>query len=241
MNHTKIAMSQVGVYSMNLNDPPLGRGSFATVRRALNTQTKQEVAAKEIYCTQEIRREKSFSKYIEPELRSLQNLSHPYLVKFLHAEFTDCYLYIFLEYCEKGSLDSFVKRHSLSPQLRSRFMLELADVVEYIHQHDIIHRDIKPDNILVKEEDGSHHIRLADLGVIKEVSNASEARTASFQGTQNWAAPQLHFDLIGQKAKYSNKADVFAVGLVYHALINQKPGRKLKPLTGTRNLYINQY
>ena len=217
---------------MDMEAPLLGSGSQGYVRTGFNTKTKEVVAAKEIPCDAEIMKDEHYTKYIEPELKCWENLSHPYLVKYYYSEVKSGFLYLIFEHCEQGSLKKFVRHNTLTPALKERFLKELSEVLRYLHQNNIIHRDIKPENIFVKEEASGFHIRLGDLGTIKEMQDARKSMTASFLGTLEWMAPEVHYAVGRSATRYSANADTFSAGLVFHAIINHHSNESLQALMG---------
>ena len=222
----------VGDFRVDLHAALIGRGSQGYVRKSTNINTDQAAAAKEIVCDDRVRRSEQYTRLLT-ELKVWKKLSHPFLVEFFHADYVDNFLYLVFQYCEQGSLNDFISSNELSMELRKRFMWELSDVVHYLHQENIMHRDIKPDNILIKtDSSGHHHIRLADLGLIKELPDAMREVTASFAGTVKWMAPEVYQASRGGPTRYSSKADVFSTGLVFHSIITYNNQERLQPITG---------
>ena len=222
----------VGDFSVDLRADLLGRGSQGYVRKATNRNTNQDAAAKEIVCDGRVRRSEQYIRILT-ELQVWERLSHPFLVEFLHADYVDNFLYLIFQYCEQGSLNDFINNNQLSMDLRKRFMWELSDVVQYLHGENIMHRDIKPENTLVKtDSSGWHHIRLADLGLIKELPEPRREVTASFAGTIGWMAPEVYQAFGGERARYSSMADVFSTGLVFHSIITYNNQGRLHPIRG---------
>ena len=234
-----MATRRIGEYSIDLDAPLLGSGSQGYVRKAVNTKTNKMVAAKEIPCDADIMKDEYYRKHIEPELECWKTLEHPNLVNYLYSEIKSGYLYLIFEFCQHGSLNRFVRQHTLTPSLKQRFIQELADVLNYLHSHNILHRDLKPDNLLVQEEKSGFHIRLCDLGTVKEMQDAAKSVTASFQGTLMWAAPEVHYAVGRSSTRYSAAVDTFSAGLVFHAILNHNSNERLQPLMG--NIFNHIY
>ena len=153
------------------------------------------------------------------EMNIHSGLNHPSILRF-YASFEDRQaFYIVMEHAEKGDLLNYIKRKyggtmSLS-DLRVRVLTPLLKALSYLHQQGIIHRDVKPENILVVR-DGS--VKLCDFGFS---INSYDERPKSYVGTLEYMAPEI---LKKKTHLFSEKLDIWSVGvLVYECLIGVSP------------------
>ena len=134
----------------------LGKGSFATVWKGRHVEQNTEVAVKRVQPGDDtIEEGRAFNrKYVVGEIAALKAIDHKNIVKIYHSTRKDGYIYMFLEYCEQGSLQKFVKEElTLSEVTCISFIKDLSEAVRCLHEKKppIIHRDIKPDNLVVTE------------------------------------------------------------------------------------------
>lgn len=109
------------------------------------------------------------------EINILKILDHPHIIKIYEVYYYKSSYYIVTEYCEGGPLSQLLKHHIVTPQLAQAIFRQLVSALAYIHRQNIIHRDIKLDNILIvsKLESSSSteiDIRLIDFGLSKKLT-----------------------------------------------------------------------
>ncbi len=158
----------------------------------------------------------------------LARLDHPHIARLLDAGlFEDHEPYLILEYVEGEPIDAYCARNELDAQSRLRLFLGVLAAVSHAHTHLIVHRDIKPGNILVTR-DGT--VKLLDFGIAKLLhgEDGSELTIASAHPlTPQYAAPE---QLLGEPV--TTATDVYALGLVLYSLLTGKHPRASRPLTG---------
>ncbi|KAK9453793.1 kinase-like domain-containing protein [Dipodascopsis uninucleata] len=186
----------------------LGKGAFGAVYRALNWQTGETVAAKQISLDN---LSKAEIKKIMLEIDLLRNLDHPNIVRYHGFVKTDSSLYIILEYCENGSLTAISKNFGQFPEhLVAIYIAQVLQGLIYLHDQGVIHRDIKGANILTTKEGV---VKLADFGVATRAPEDSQV-----VGTPNWMAPEIIL-LNGA----TSSSDIWSVGCTIIELITGKP------------------
>ena len=171
----------------------LHQSDKSTVALVIDTETGKKVVRKELSGRHLI-----YSK--------LQTIYHPYLPNILSVRLENGKTIVTEEYIEGASLG----RISLSERGLTRAFLELCQVLEFLHGHGILHRDIKPDNILLAP-DG--HIRLIDFDAARE-PKANEAQDTRLLGTRGYAPPeQFGF------SQTDARADIYALGATFRQLL----------------------
>lgn len=199
----------------------LGRGASGNVYRALNFVTGETVAIKSV----SVSSLPASLPDIMSEIDLLKNLNHPNIVKYKGFARDKDSLFIVLEYCENGSLQSILKRFGKFPEsLVAVYMRQVLEGLVYLHDQGVIHRDIKGANILTNK-DGS--VKLADFGVSSRAPTPDLAAVASSSdldpdnevvGSPYWMAPEV----IGQSGA-TTASDVWSVGCVVVELLEGKP------------------
>ncbi|AGO14266.1 AaceriAFL217Cp [[Ashbya] aceris (nom. inval.)] len=186
----------------------LGHGNYGTVSKVLHKPTNIMMAMKEV----RLELDESKFRQILMELEVLHKCQSPYIVDFYGAFFIEGAVYMCMEFMDGGSLDKSYDPHEIGgieePQLALitesviRGLKELKDV------HNIIHRDVKPTNILCSATQGT--VKLCDFGVSGNLV-ASLARTNI--GCQSYMAPERIKSLNPDKATYSVQSDIWSLGL----------------------------
>ncbi|KAL7423239.1 Protein kinase of the Mitotic Exit Network [Cryptotrichosporon argae] len=198
----------------------LGRGASGSVFRALNFLTGETVAIKSISL-------QSLGPSLLPDIMSeidlLKNLNHPNIVKYKGFARDRDSLFIVLEYCENGSLQSIVKKFGKFPEsLVAVYVSQVLEGLVYLHEQGVIHRDIKGANILTNK-DGS--VKLADFGVSSRA--AAPVSLGGAKGGDNdnevvgspyWMAPEVI-----EQSGATTASDIWSVGCVVVELLEGKP------------------
>ena len=177
--------SKVGPYDFNYI-LQLGKGSFGHVFLIEKKDTLEKFALK-ILDKEKIYRRK-LEKYAFTERNILMNISHPFIAKLYYAYQTHEKLALVMDYCPNGDLSMTLDREKILPENIARFyIVEILLGLQELHSHNIIFRDLKPDNILI---DGAGHIKITDFGLSKEgMYNGKMAK--SFCGSAAYFAPEM--------------------------------------------------
>lgn len=193
----------------------LGRGASGQVYRALNFLTGETVAIKSVSLH-------SLAPSSLPDIMSeidlLKNLNHPNIVKYKGFARDKENLFIVLEYCENGSLQSILKKFGKFPEsLVAVYISQVLEGLIYLHEQGVIHRDIKGANILTNK-DGS--VKLADFGVSSRATGPTtgEGNDNEVVGSPYWMAPEVI-----EQSGASTASDIWSVGCVVVELLEGKP------------------
>ncbi|CAO3665239.1 unnamed protein product [Rhizopus microsporus] len=191
----------------------LGEGAAGTVWKIRYKPTNQTMAKK----TMTVDPDPQLQRQILRELSFLKTCESPYIVAFYGAFLEETTVSICMEYCEGGSLEDIYKRaNELQGVIGETILANVAEAVcrglIYLHSQHVIHRDVKPSNILMTRQG---KIKLCDLGVSGELIN-SLAQT--FTGTQYYMAPERI-----KGASYTVRSDIWSLGLTIIEVAQNRP------------------
>ncbi|CAD8202589.1 unnamed protein product [Paramecium pentaurelia] len=192
----------------------IGEGMSAKVFRSIEKQTNKVVAVKMI--KQEFGREEQALDIVKTEVKILQSLNHPNIIKVLEVYENDQTFWIVQEFVQGTPLSEILKQKLPTEQIKM-IMIGLLNTVSYLQSLRIVHRDIKPENIIV-QKDGS--IKVIDFGF---AANLKFGSVSSVCGTPGYYAPEV----LRQKESSFN-SDMFSVGVVLFNLITNQPMLKSK-------------
>ena len=188
----------------------VGEGTFATVRLAINKQTKEQVAIKIMDKSKLV--QKADKIRLEREIKVLKNLRHPNIVHLYSVVEKEDKIYLITEYVKgKELFDYIVSNKKLSEYESCLFYQQIISGIEYLHKIKYVHRDIKPENLLINEK--TKELKIVDFGL----SNLFTSKTLleSACGSPSYAAPEM---LIGKKYR-APPIDIWSSGIVLYAMI----------------------
>jgi serine/threonine protein kinase/Tfp pilus assembly protein PilF len=194
----------------------IGRGGQGVVYRAHQKSLNRTVALKVIGLgpwTTEVH-----LKRFRREAEAAASLEHPCIVPIYEVGERDGQCYFSMKFVEGGQLDEVVSRAPISIRRAAELIAKLARTVHYAHEHGILHRDIKPGNILV---DAQGEPLLTDFGLAGLVEAESTiTRTLDVMGTPSYMAPE---QAAGEHTKVSKATDVYGLGAVFYQLLTGHP------------------
>ena len=209
----------------------LGQGGMAVVYKAYDTRLEREVAVKVI-------RQDTFPpeelapilKRFEREAKSLGKLSHPGIVTVLDYGSQEGVPFLVMEYIPGKSLKetlSMQGNQRMPWQEAIKFLMPVAEALDYAHRQKIVHRDVKPSNILVMQ-DG--RVMLVDFGIAKILAsdgNTLLTTTGAIVGTPDYMAPEQI-----SNTEVDHRADIYALGIIFYELVTgRKPYQGPTPLS----------
>ncbi|KAF8725174.1 hypothetical protein AX14_008301 [Amanita brunnescens Koide BX004] len=217
--HTAAGLPTEGLYAHYDISTELGKGSFATVRKAVSRTTGEWYAVKMI---QDSKRGKGVrNTALAREITIMERLKHPNICELKEVFFQDNGdINLVLEYVDGGDLLEYILYLNGVPEADAKHITyQMCDALSYIHAQGITHRDLKPENILLTK-DKPPRVKVADFGLAKIVDSLTMLRTMC--GTPSYLAPEV----VKQENQegYDNAVDSWSVGvIVFSMLTNSNP------------------
>ena len=167
----------------------LGRGGMAEVYKAYQPGLERHVAIKVMHG--HLSGNAEFIQRFQREARSIGQLQHPHIGRVIDFDVEADVYYMVMEYIQGGALDSYLKQKKVLPVDEAvRITLQLADALAYAHQRGMIHRDIKPGNVLFADDSHSHAL-LTDFGIARLLDEQQNmTMTGALVGTPNYMSPE---------------------------------------------------
>ncbi|XP_041466973.1 uncharacterized protein LOC121417356 isoform X2 [Lytechinus variegatus] len=197
----------------------LGKGAFGTVYCGL-TNTGQLLAVKQVELS-ERDKEKAKQQYqkLQEEVQLLKTLCHKNIVGFLGVSLEENMVNIFMQFIPGGSIASLLARFgSLDETVFCRYTKQILEGTQYLHENDVIHRDIKGANIMLMS---TGVIKLIDFGCAKRLCiqiSRSQNVLKSMRGTPYWMAPEVIME-----TGHGKKSDIWSIGCTVFEMATRKP------------------
>eukprot|EP00741_Cyanophora_paradoxa_P001731 tig00000498_g1678.t1 len=208
---------QIGEYIIQSK---IGDGAFSTVWMAQHVRSRIQVAVKIID------KSKVNQKLLDLEIEILKRMRHPNIVELYEILTSKSSIFLVLEYCAGGDLAAYLKRRGPLPEPAAQhFLKQLASALQHIYNLKMMHRDLKPQNLLLTEKSDGAVLKLADFGLARFVSDETLA-AYTLCGTPLYTAPEI---LMGEET-YTAKADLWSTGVIFFEMLTGQ-----SPVTG-RNL-----
>lgn len=192
----------------------IGKGTFGVVYIATRTEERQSCfgtsqpssyALKMVNLSQANKKEKEMVGREAKLLKDLKQFQHRNIVKYIDFFSYKTYTCIVMEYCERGTLYEYVRKHKVVPENRFIDILrQITQGLAFLHDKDILHRDIKSKNILI---DGHNVIKIGDFGVARELEKMSPEKMSIMVGSPQYMSPEM----LSLKP-YDEKTDIWSLG-----------------------------
>jgi len=190
-----------------------GRGGMAEVYKATHPILHQVVAIK--LMRESIQDDPIMRVFFERESRALRNLDHPNIIKVFDVGKVDNRPYIVMEFIQGNVLGELLKHGKLSLATATSMLKPICSALDYMHAHGIIHRDIKPGNIMVDTTNPIPRPLLMDFGLAKVLGDSSLVSHSMVAGTFAYIAPEQ----IEAQQNIDGRADIYALGVMTYQLL----------------------
>src|SRR6187401_1401162 len=192
-------------------DAQVGTGGMSTVYRAFDSTLERRVAIKLMH--RDIAADSDQLERFRREARAVAQLSHPHIVGVIDAGEDENRPYIVFEYVEGETLKDRIRRLGRLPVDESlAYAIEIARALGSAHAHDIVHRDVKPQNVLVDEEGSA---KVTDFGIARSLDEEGLTADGRVLGTTDYVSPEqaLGHDVNGQ-------SDIYSLGVVLYEMLS---------------------
>ncbi len=195
----------------------VGEGAYGIVYKCKNKETGKYVAIKKFKETED----ELVKKTMKRELKMLQQLKHENIVEFQESFIHKNNLFLVFEFLEKNLLEVLEESpNGLSPKLIRSFIFQMCKAVSYLHKNNMIHRDVKPENLLIDEK---MNLKLCDFGFARKIKldkkNNNQDSMTDYVATRWYRAPEI---LLGS-TRYGVQADMWSMGCIFGELLGGKP------------------
>jgi serine/threonine protein kinase len=198
----------------------LGRGGMSIVYRAENPRLGNQVALKLLAA--ELEEEETFRERFVRESRLAASINHANVLPIYDAGAHEHVLYIAMKYVAGWDLRAVIReRGALPPDVAVEVVSQVGRGLDAAHQRDLVHRDVKPANILIEKaaDNALGHVYLADFGLMKHsLSHSGLTNTGTFLGTVAYISPEQISD-----ARVDGRSDIYSLGCVFYELLTGRP------------------
>ncbi|XP_026782960.1 serine/threonine-protein kinase ULK3 [Pangasianodon hypophthalmus] len=190
----------------------LGSGTYATVYKAYRKTDNREAVAVKVVSKKSLN--KASMENLLTEIEILKTVRHPHIVQLKDFQWDSENIYLILEWCSGGDLSRFIRSRRILPERVARlFLQQIACALKFLHEKNISHLDLKPQNILLS----GNVLKLADFGFAQYMSPWDEQ--SSLRGSPLYMAPEIVC-----RRQYDARVDLWSVGVIlYEALFGRAP------------------
>ena len=196
-------------------EKPLGAGGFAVVFLVRDVQLKRPLAIKVL--SPDLVTSKTVIERFKREAETVAQLSHPHIVPLHFVGQKDDLLYLAMQCVDGGSLADRIEKEGKLPVADvARYIAEIATALGHAHKRGVVHRDVKPQNVLLDAETG--RCLVTDFGIARSAESASLTATGMVMGTPTYLAPE---QVTGEPSDH--RADIYALGIMAYEMLAGRP------------------
>ena len=195
----------IGKY--NYHDDPIGKGSFSFVFKGWHKKSNNNVAIKKINLSS---LSMNMKYHIKSEIAIMEKLEHSNIIQLYDVIYKDECVYLIMEFCPLGDLSKFLNNKPLKEKYCWKFIKQIADATEYLLSNNILHRDLKPQNIMLFD---TYHIKLSDFGFAK-ILKKDDSMYNTICGSPIYMAPEII-----KHNNYDIKTDLWSIGVSMYEII----------------------
>ena len=195
-------------------------GGMGAVYKAMQASLERPVAVKIL--PPAFGEDPAFAERFKIEARAMAKLNHTNVVAVYDFGITRAgHFYLVMEWVQGNTLHELIQKGAVPVKRVASLMMQLCDALQFAHSHQILHRDIKPGNLMVNDEE---RLKVADFGLARPITGEAEENPL---GTPDYAAPE-----ITSNGAVDQRADIFAAGVVlYELLTGRVPGKTRRSVT----------
>src|ERR1700691_1050860 len=194
----------------------VARGGMAEVYRARDQLLDRPVALKVLF--PELSVDRSFVERFRREAQAAANLSHPNIVPVFDWGESDRTYFIVMEYVDREPLSSIIRTQApIPPEQAASVASDIATALSYAHRHGVVHRDVKPGNVLITS-DGQ--VKVTDFGIARATGNLDDqvTQTGLVMGTATYFSPEQ-----AQGLDVDGRSDIYSLGVVLYEMLVGRP------------------
>ncbi|MBN1668923.1 MAG: protein kinase [Anaerolineales bacterium] len=199
---------------------PIARGGMSELYKGRHTRLDREVAIKILPAS--LAKETDFRERFEREARAIASLKHNHIVQVFDFGDIEGTYYMVMEYIAGDDLSHLIQQHGAMPYQQVALILEqIGSALDYAHGQGLIHRDVKPSNVMLEQHHQTPRAILTDFGIAKlRAADTGATKTGMMMGTLNYIAPEQ----IRSSGQVDYRADLYSLGvMLYQMLTGELP------------------